>query len=143
MLEKSKVVKIDDFGTSKYFKIVPLQFDDFFDVTDLLANLAQAFFMGKDGANIKIRDYIPIFLKAVLPMDAQGKQVVWQSGTAFSYDVAKGMFENPMALLELVFEVAKFQQVFFEQYPMFHKLMSEVSGKFDMKMSESKVSSVA
>lgn len=137
MLEKSKVVKINDFGTDKYFKIIPLDFDDFFDVADLLTGVVQSFLTSKEPVSIKTRDYIPIFLKAVLPMDAQGKQVVWQNGTAFSYDVAKNMFENPVALMELVFEVAKFQQVFFEQYPIFQRLMSEVSGKFNTKTMES------
>lgn len=129
MLEKSKIVKIKDFETDKYFKIIPLEFDDFYDVIDLLANLTQNFFMNKEGANIKVRDYIPVFLKAVLPMDAQGKNVVWQKGVAFTYDDAKGMFENPVALLELVYEVAKFQQVFFEQFPLYQRLMSQVSEK--------------
>lgn len=131
MLEQSKIVKILDFDTEKYFKIIPIDFDDFWGAFDLFINGIQSFFISKDGMKFKSMDYLPILLKCVLPMDTNGKEVVWQMGKPFTYNDAKGMFENPAALLELAYEVAKFQHIFFKQYPRYLNLMNTLQENFN------------
>lgn len=114
-MEKEKIVKINDMGADKYFKIrlfSALEGLDFFD--RVLSTLDTK-------KEISVRPFLADLLKVCAAMDGKGENILIPYG---QFDTAQAcqMIENPLAVLELGTEILKHQQVFIEDSVIFQKL---------------------
>lgn len=116
-MQKTKIVKIQDLDNVRYFKIRAMGVVEGLDMLDKIAGAAQDVMQGR---KVSIKDFLPDLIPLAVPMDAEGKKVVWDG--AYTLNDAVSSFENPIALLQLATEVLEFQQGFLEGYEVFQKL---------------------
>ena len=121
-MQKTKIVQIKDLSGVKYFKIRAMGVLEGLDMIDKVAGAAQDVMQGR---KVSVKDFLPDLIPLAVPMDAEGKRVVWDGEYSLSDAVAS--FENPIALLQLGAEVLEFQKGFFEQYEIYQKLTKRVS----------------
>lgn len=130
-MEKEKIVKINDMGTDKYFKVrlfSALEGLDFFDRALSL--------LGQD-KTLSVRPFLGDLLKVCAAMDGTGEKILIPFG---SLDVAQAcrLLENPLAVLELGAEILKHQQVFTQDSELCRKLTETPFGGLVSRTSESR-----
>lgn len=130
-MKKTNIVKIKDLSGDKFFMVRAMNVLEGIELMDKIAGSVQDWSSGK---HISIKDYLNDLIPLAMPMDANGVKVVWDG--KFTLNDACGMFENPVALMELAKEVLTIQQGFFEQYPLFQQLMNQAKGLFNTQSSE-------
>ena len=97
-----------------------------------------------DSAVGRIKDKISLkpFLKDLLPLasllDVTGSKVVKDSMTLQD---CYSIFQNPVSILELGFEILKYQEVFLQDSEMFQPLTKTLQGLWNTKISESETQS--
>ena len=137
-IQKTKIVCIDDLSGKRFFKIRLFGVMDGLDFFDKITGSVQGFFSNqKTSVKEYLRDLIPL----AVPMDETGTKIVWPDGQSLSLDTASAMFENPMALIELGWEVLAFQQIFFERLPIFQRLIEQAKKAFPFNNSASETKS--
>lgn len=136
-IQKTKIVCVEDFSGKRFFKIRLFGVMDGLDFLDRITGSVQGFFTNQ---KTSVKEYLKDLIPLAVPMDETGTKIVWPDGQSFTLEAASAMFENPMTLIELGWEVLAFQQVFFEQSTTFRKLIDQVKEvfPFDSSASETK-----
>ena len=137
-IQKTKIVCVEDFTGKRYFKIRLFGVMDGLDFFDRITGSVQGFFANQ---KTSIKEYLKDLIPLAVPMDETGTKIVWPEGQPFTLDAAAAMFENPMALVELGWEVLAFQQVFFDSSTTFRSLIETVKKAFPSVNSESETKS--
>lgn len=114
-MENTKIIEINDMGTVKKFRI------RLFDVLSGLAFFDTALQKIADRKSLSIQPFLEPLLKLAVPMDDLG-QTELSTGRPFSLQDASVIFQNPLSVIELGFEILEFQKVFTESSPRFQKL---------------------
>lgn len=120
-MQKTKIVKIQDLEKTKYFKIRAMGVLEGLDLIDKIAGAAQDVMQGR---KVSIKDFLPDLIPLAVPMDDEGKKVVWDG--AYTLNDAVSSFENPISLLQLGAEVLEFQQGFLEGFEIYQTLTKRV-----------------
>lgn len=129
-MERKKIVKIKDLGGDRYFEIYLFNALDGLDFFDKAVGLVRS------TEKLSIKPFLGDLLKLAAPMDALGKETIQKKGE-MNVAQAASMLESPVALLELGFEILKFQQVFIEGSEVFPELKKALNGLFNIQTSES------
>lgn len=124
-IQKTKIVSVVDFTGEKFFKIRLFNVLEGLDFADKIAGSVADFMNNK---NFSVKAYLADLIPLALPMDVNGKEIVWNERTPFTLKDAAGMFENPVALLDLVAQILEFQQVFFQKSELF-QTFKEILGR--------------
>lgn len=125
---KEKIVKVKDLENTLYFKIKlfgALEGIEFMDKTIQIINSKNS---------LSIKPFLDDLFKLCIPLDAMGIKPI---SSSFSLSEAGAMFQNPLSIFELGFEVLKLQEVFLKDSETFRPLIKKVESLFNTKLTES------
>jgi len=137
-IQKTKIVCVEDFSGKRFFKIRLFGVMDGLDFFDRITGSVQGFFANQ---KTSVKEYLKDLIPLAIPMDETGTKIVWPDGQPFTLEAASAMFENPMSVIELGWEVLAFQQVFFVQSTTFRPLIETVKKAFPLGNSVSETKS--
>lgn len=127
-MENTRVIEIKDFDNTLKFKIRlfgALEGLDFMDTALGLINSKE---------RLTIRPFLETLLKLATPLDLSGNMALLPPGKVLTLSAADEMFQNPISLLTLGFQILDFQKVFLESSPQFRPLIRTLEEKFHIKI---------
>lgn len=125
-MENIKNIVIKDLDTEFHFRI------RLFGVEDGLNFIDKAIGLAKN--DLSIKPFLADLLPLVSMLDTTGKTVVKESLTTQD---CYSLFKNPLSVIDLGFEVLKFQQVFMKDSKICQELMGKVPNIWNTKTLES------
>lgn len=130
-MEKEKIIKINDMGTDKYFKVRLFSALEGLDFFDRVLSLLE-----KD-KTLSVRPFLGDLLNVCAAMDGTGERILIPFGS-LNVEQACNLLENPIAVLELGTEILQHQQVFTKDSELFRKLTKTPLGGSVSRNSESR-----